>query len=239
MTELANKIINSIKKEASSGDLVCLTVGNDQNPADQETMELMAGELEKYIKTADNVRGLICPHLVKIKKETFDEDICFNFNITECCNRKDVKNINETIKKILQEISYVISSDKYIDFDGPFIHDRCYYGPKEKKMSSALDELQGQVIKDVEEGSLLVVTVGSEQTPATKNDMARVAKTIQGVLKDVNGVRVLIIPHLIKVEKLPLKALRTIQSSVVQSTWDEDGTNVIIDCLGDITLLGE
>jgi hypothetical protein len=108
----------------------------------------------------------------------------------------------------------------------------------ETKMSDALEKLQSDVIKDIEEGSLLVITVGSEQTPATKNDMERVAKTIHSVLEDVKGVRVLIIPHLIQVEKLPLKTLRNIQSQIITS-FDEDNSNIIIDGIGDFSLLGD
>ena len=93
--------------------------------------------------------------------------------------------------------------------------------------------LKSQVFPNIEDGSLLVVTVGSEKTPATTSDMQRVADNINEVFEGAKGVSILVIPHLVKVERLSLPALRNIQSRVVDS-WNSQNPPCI-----DINVLGE
>jgi hypothetical protein len=97
----------------------------------------------------------------------------------------------------------------------------------EEKVEKELDILKTEVFPNIKDGSLLVVTVGNEKTPATKSDMERVADTVNAIFEGVNGISVLIVPHLVNIERLPLPALRNIQSKVVNS-WN-DNESVVID----------
>jgi len=97
----------------------------------------------------------------------------------------------------------------------------------EEKVEKELDILKSQVFPNIKDGSLLVVTVGNQNSPATKSDMERVAETVNEIFEGVNGISVLIVPHLIGIERLTLPALRNIQSKVVNS-WNDDEP-IIID----------
>jgi hypothetical protein len=96
----------------------------------------------------------------------------------------------------------------------------------EGQIETDLDTLKTQVFPNIKDGSLLVVTVGTEKTPATKSDMERVANTVNEIFEGVNGVSVLVVPHLVDIERLPLPALRNITSKVVNS-WNDDEPVVI------------
>jgi len=104
-------------------------------------------------------------------------------------------------------------------------------------MGNALEQIQAKIIKDVSEGTLLVVTVGNESAPATKGDMEKVSEKLKEVLEDIKGVRVLVVPHLIKIDNIPLKTLRNIESQII-SSW-EDHENPIIDGITIDGLLGD
>jgi len=102
----------------------------------------------------------------------------------------------------------------------------------EEKITNELEVLKADVFPNIKDGSLLVVTVGSEKTPATKSDMERVAQTVNEIFDGVNGISVLVIPHVVNVEKLSLPALRTIQSRVVSSWSDDEPISIDLDSLG-------
>jgi hypothetical protein len=51
--------------------------------------------------------------------------------------------------------------------------------------------------------------------------MERVAETVNQIFEGVNGISVLVVPHLVDIERLPLPVLRNIQSKVVNS-WNSD-----------------
>jgi len=95
------------------------------------------------------------------------------------------------------------------------------------QMDRDLETLKTQVFPNVEDGSLLIVTVGNEKTPATKSDMERVAETVNELFEGVTGVKVMVVPHMVNIENLPLPALRNIQSKVVNS-WNDSG-DVVMD----------
>ena len=95
-----------------------------------------------------------------------------------------------------------------------------------EQMEKDLETLKTQVFPNIEDGSLLVITIGDDETPAVKSDMERVAATANEIFEDVPGVSVLLVPHLIKIEKLSLPTLRNIESKVVNS-WNPDEETVI------------
>jgi|GEM_PF-4880599 len=106
-----------------------------------------------------------------------------------------------------------------------------------EKIEDELEILKGTVFKDIEKGSLIVVQVGSKDTPATKNDIERTATTLNNLFKkgvSVKGIKVLILPHLITIDVIPLPTLRKIESEIVNS-FEEDYEEPIViglDLLG-------
>ena len=106
----------------------------------------------------------------------------------------------------------------------------------EEKITEELDILKSNVFPNIKDGSLLVVTVGNEKIPATKSDMERVAETVNEIFEGVNGISVLVVPHLVNIDKLSLPALRNIQSKVVNSWNDEEP--VVMDLEDSFGLLG-
>ena len=91
----------------------------------------------------------------------------------------------------------------------------------EERIDKDLDILKTSILPNITDGSLLVVTVGNEKTPATQSDMERVAAIINEIFEGTVGVCVLVAPHIVKVEKLSLPSLRNLQSKVVNS-WNQD-----------------
>jgi hypothetical protein len=109
---------------------------------------------------------------------------------------------------------------------------------EEIKIDTIGDELsllKADVFPNIEDGSLLVVTIGNNETPATKSDMERVSLTINETFEDVPGVRVLIVPHTFNIQALPLPTLRHIESQVVDS-WN--GEPAVVDIEDAINLFG-
>ena len=102
---------------------------------------------------------------------------------------------------------------------------------QESKIEEELHRLKTDVFPNVEDGSLLIVTIGSDSVPATKSDMDRVAETINEIFEGINGVRVLVVPHLVNIERLSLPALRSLQSKVVNS-WNTEEDEAVIDLDG-------
>jgi hypothetical protein len=69
------------------------------------------------------------------------------------------------------------------------------------------EDIQTEVKHLSEKGGIMIITVGSTKQPATKDDMERVADTVQDVVSDMNNIRTLVVPHLVKVDMIPIKSL--------------------------------
>jgi len=98
-----------------------------------------------------------------------------------------------------------------------------------EELSIDLEHLSTRVFPNISEGSLLVITVGSDAAPADRQDMELVAKEVDSVFADVLGVKALILPHLVTVDKIPLKSLRNMQSKVVNSCLVLEKASIDID----------
>jgi hypothetical protein len=98
-----------------------------------------------------------------------------------------------------------------------------------EELSVELEHLSTNVFPNISDGSLLVITVGSDAAPADRQDMELVAKEVDEVFDDVLGVKALILPHLVTVDKIPLKSLRNIQSKVVNSCLVLEKASIDID----------
>lgn len=99
------------------------------------------------------------------------------------------------------------------------------------QLVAELETLKSEVFPNVDDGSLLVITVGNVTVPATRSDMERVSETVDEMFEDVKGVKVLLVPHTVEIEKIPLPTLRNIQSQVVNS-WNEESTAIVNDIDG-------
>jgi hypothetical protein len=98
-----------------------------------------------------------------------------------------------------------------------------------EELSVELEHLSTKVFPNISDGSLLVITVGSDAAPADRQDMELVAKEVDEVFDDVLGVKALILPHLVTVDKIPLKSLRNVQSKVVNSCLVLEKASIDID----------
>jgi len=61
--------------------------------------------------------------------------------------------------------------------------------------------------------SLLVLTVGNKEEPATKNDMQKVAETVNYLFEGIPDVLILVVPHLVQVEKFSMPELKKLIKS--------------------------
>ena len=95
-----------------------------------------------------------------------------------------------------------------------------------------INEIKASVYNKLEDGSLLIFSLGSDEVPATRDDMDRIGELVFELFKDTTGVKVLMLPHLVKVEKIPLEQLKNIESQVIRS-WDSKDNNALITDLGD------
>jgi hypothetical protein len=103
-----------------------------------------------------------------------------------------------------------------------------------KEIENELNILKGNLFKDIEKGSLIVVQVGTEATPATKSDIERTAMSLNNLFKEAKGVKVLILPHLVTIDVISLPTLRKIESEIVNSFEDSYEEPIVIglDLLG-------
>jgi hypothetical protein len=104
----------------------------------------------------------------------------------------------------------------------------------ETLIETELETLKAQVFPNIEEGSLLVITVGNENVSASESDMERVSEIVDVVFGDLLGVKVLVVPHSVQIDRLPLPALRDIQSQVVNSFSPSESSLVA----GDFNVFG-
>ena len=98
----------------------------------------------------------------------------------------------------------------------------------EESINKDLEVMKAKIIPNLEEGHLIVVTVGNEDTPAFATDLENVTREMDELFEGTKGVKLVILPHPIKLEAIPLKTLRNIESKVVNS-WNDEESNVI-DC---------
>jgi len=95
-------------------------------------------------------------------------------------------------------------------------------------IGSALDQVT--IMKQEElEGCLLIVKIGSDERPASPDDINLAYKMLNEVLEGVKGVRVIVTHHAFGIEKISLPQLRALQSSVLASTDPNEEINPIID----------
>jgi len=67
------------------------------------------------------------------------------------------------------------------------------------------EDIQTEIKNVGNGGGIVIVTVGSVETPATRDDMERVADTVNETMGELIDVCVLIVPHLVKVDMIPIK----------------------------------
>ena len=103
---------------------------------------------------------------------------------------------------------------------------------KEEQIDAELELLQAKVFNNIEDGALLVVNAGTAETPATISDMERISESLNDLLDGVKGLKVLVLPHLVKIEAIPLPTLRKIESKVVNSFNDDEPIIMELDLLG-------
>ena len=95
-----------------------------------------------------------------------------------------------------------------------------------------ISEIKASVYNDLEDGSLLIFSLGSDEVPASRDDMNRIGELVLELFQETKGIKVLMLPHLVKVEKIPLPQLKNIQSQVINS-WKEENSGALITDLGD------
>jgi len=77
--------------------------------------------------------------------------------------------------------------------------------------------LDTNIHNNIEEGSLIVFNVGDEKNPATDEDLIALKEKLFEMFKDVKGIKILALPHNIKVDKFSVPQLRKIIDETVVS----------------------
>ena len=98
----------------------------------------------------------------------------------------------------------------------------------EKESTNTEESLQPTMYDKLEEGSLLVFNVGDEKSPATDEDLLGLKEKLFDMFKDVKGIKILALPHNIKVDKFSVPQLRKIIDETVASTRSTEN-NPILD----------
>lgn len=88
-----------------------------------------------------------------------------------------------------------------------------------KEIDQQLLVLKGE---DLQDGCILVLTVGDEKRPASREDIKRAEEKMCNLFEDLNGIKIMVIPHTFKLEVLPLKKIRSIESEVINSWRDKN-----------------
>jgi UDP-glucose 6-dehydrogenase len=105
---------------------------------------------------------------------------------------------------------------------------------KAKKSIASINSLSDpksstEITKNVEDGSLVVVTVGTQERPASKEDISAVCERINTLFENAKGIKVLVVPHLVTVQTFSLPQLRQIIGEVLTSNNPDTPNNPIID----------
>ena len=109
----------------------------------------------------------------------------------------------------------------------PEVEDKDQVGLSEEgKLSVGM--VKSKLMNKLEEGTLLVVTVGDKDHEPTKEDMSNVESVVDVAFRGVKGVKVLVVPHLIQIEQLSVPQLRTMQSEILTS-YDPEEENPILN----------
>lgn len=91
---------------------------------------------------------------------------------------------------------------------------------------SALDKVAIETIEGLE-GALFIVRVGSENAPASEDELASAEQMISEALDDVEGVRAVIVPHNVHIEKYNVPQLRRLVNAVIAPRTEHGGNAVI------------
>ena len=74
---------------------------------------------------------------------------------------------------------------------------------------------KSEKVENLKEGSLLVVTVGNKDFFPSASDLKMVGDLMKETFKDSVGVKIVVIPQAVKIEKLSLPQLRAIINEVM------------------------
>ena len=102
--------------------------------------------------------------------------------------------------------------------------------PTTEAKQKATDKINIDHIKDVNEGSLIVVYVGDNESKPTNNELKLINDQMANIFSDLVGVKVLILPYTIKLEKISLNQIRTIYNDVQMAPKEKaDQYNPVVD----------
>lgn len=82
--------------------------------------------------------------------------------------------------------------------------------------------------EDLSEGCLLIINLGDEKTKPTASDFESMKELVMSTLKDIDGVKVMILPYNVKVTALSLKQLRKVEGEIIDS-WQKNDDVVLDD----------
>lgn len=90
------------------------------------------------------------------------------------------------------------------------------------KASTNIDNISVIVAKNIDECCLLIVKVGSDKIPATKEETQAVKEKLFNMLRDVPGLKLVVSNMDLDVQKITLPKLRQLQSTIVNSANGTD-----------------
>ena len=98
------------------------------------------------------------------------------------------------------------------------------------KIKGEVNTVKAEILKNIEDGNLVIITVGDSEHLPTREDLTRVSDHMAKAFENVKGVKVLVLPHNISVQKMEIPQLRSVLNEVICAPTDSSPTyNPIID----------
>jgi hypothetical protein len=98
----------------------------------------------------------------------------------------------------------------------------------DSNISSALEKVKTTLV-DPKDGCLLIVKIGSDNFPASKQEIKEAEDLFKNAFANIPGVIIIITHHSIDVQKIDIKQLKKIQSKIFESCLPDQNENPIYD----------
>lgn len=82
-------------------------------------------------------------------------------------------------------------------------------------LNGSLSEVTANIVKNIEEGNLVVVNVGDKDKQPSSADLTKVTEHMSKAFENIRGIKVLVLPYNITVNKIPLPQLRMVLNEVI------------------------
>jgi hypothetical protein len=230
MGDITDFVANPFTCDQSFGQIHCqvfpnmtrgilvVTVGNEKTPATKNDMERVANTIDEVYE-GTKVVSIIVPHLVTLENSLDGSHLVINVGSKKTpCTFRDKERVDGCIADWLG--GDTCNTDKHhLAKWGEFSHQPKFYhcdtDPDNEKLKGRYAKMMKTVAPNISKGSLLAIAVGDDNIPATKKDMQFVAGSADRDFKENNGISVLVMPHLIKLQRLDFPRLTSLKDQKI------------------------